>query len=261
MGHPGVEHFPNPGINAPSSKEDLLRRLSKLRLLGFFICLLILWNGVCDLIYGYSPDLSGSDYFSLKIWETVRTAGGRSHATVMLAQTAGWLYPFYALAYYLWWVGMRPAGLWLSGLPCGLLAYAILMIGGIQHCGWAFLSVLSQAKVVTGCTDQAFYNTAETFILEHFMLGDLTALAAFYMGSIWHAGAIISGRTSFPRWFVLVSPLGALVFTLVLGLIMPAPWAGLILAPFGTWFMLIPCLAVTLWLGRFSTPKPDQFPE
>ena len=61
------------------------------------------------------------------VWDTVRTAGHRPHWMVMMAQTAGWLYPFYALSYYHWWVGMRRAGSWLAHVPCGLLAYALLM--------------------------------------------------------------------------------------------------------------------------------------
>ncbi len=145
---------------------------------------------------------------------------------------------------------MRPAGFWLAHVPCGLLAYAVLMIGGIQHCGWAFLSVLAQAKAAAGSTDPAFYATAERFLVEHFLMGDLTALIAFYAGSIWHAVGILSGRTAFPRWFVVLSPLGVLVITAILGLCLPAPLAGLVIAPFGTWFMLVPCLAATFWLRR-----------
>lgn len=124
------------------------------------------------------------------------------------------------------------------------------MIGGIQHCGWAFLSVLAQAKAVAGSTDPVFYATAQEFLVAHFLMGDLTALLAFYAGSLWHAVAILSGRTAFPRWFVLVSPLGVLVLTMVVGFSLPAPLAGLVIAPFGTWFMLVPCLAATLRLRR-----------
>lgn len=166
----------------------------------------------------------------------------------MLAQTAGWLYPLYALSYYQWWVGMRRAGIWLAHVPCGLLAYAVLMIGGIQHAGWAFLSVLAQARSVTGCTDEAFYAMANRFLVEHFVMGDLTAVLALGAGSIWHAVGIVSGRTAYPRWFVVFSPCGVLALTLVVGACLPAPFAGFVIAPIGTWFMLVPCLASTVWL-------------
>ena len=110
------------------------------------------------------------------------------------------------------------------------------------------MSVLAQAKAVAGSTDAAFYNTAQQFIVEHFLMGDLTAILAFYLGPIWHAVGILSGRTAYPRWFLVVSPFGVLVITMILGLILPAPLAGVVIAPFGTWFMLVPMIATTVWL-------------
>lgn len=248
MNCPNIAHFSDHSSNMKDPDATMLRRWRRLRLLGVSISILMIWNGVCDLIYGYSPKLSGNEYFSAAIWDIIRTAGNRPHWIVMMAQTAGWFYPLYALSYYHWWIGMRRAGFWLAHVPCGLLAYAVLMIGGIQHCGFAFLSVLAQAKAVVGCTDEAFYATAERFIVEHFLVGDLTAMLAFNAGSIWHAVGVLSGRTAYPRWFVLLSPLGVLAITMILGLYLPAPFAGLVIAPFGTWFMLVPCLASTVWL-------------
>lgn len=253
MNRPSTGHSSEHGTNMPDPDAAMLRRWRRLRLLGISISILLIWNGVCDLIYGYSATLSGSGYFSAAVWDVVRTAGNRPHWMVLIAQTAGWLYPLYALSYLLWWVGMRPAGFWLASVPCALLAYSLLMIGGIQHCGWAFLSVLAQAKAVVGSTDQVFYATAERFIVEHFLVGDLTAVLALYAGAIWHAVAILSGRTAFPRWMVVVSPFGVLTITMILGLILPAPYAGLVIAPFGTWFMLVPCVAATVWL-RHNPP-------
>jgi len=89
---------------------------------------------------------------------------------------------------------------------------------------------------------------ANRFLIEHFVMGDLTAILAFNLGAIWHAVGILSGRTMYPRWFVVLSPFGVLVITMVLGACLPAPLAGFPIALFGTWFMLIPCLASTVWL-------------
>ena len=136
-------------------QSNVLR--NRLRLIGVVVSILILWNGVCDYIYAYSPKLSGLEYLSPAAWEVISTAGNRPHWMIMMAQTAGWLYPVYALSYYHWWVGMRRAGFWLAAVPCIMLAYALLMIGGIQHAGFAFLSVLSQAKALVGSTDNTFY--------------------------------------------------------------------------------------------------------
>jgi len=233
-----------------TDKIDNTKMRKRLLLIGVTVSILVLWNGVCDYLFAYSSQLSGSEYSSSAVFKLILSANGRPHWMVMLAQTAGWLYPIYALAYYHWWIGMRKAGFWLARVPLILLAYAILMIGGIQHAGFAFLSVLEQAKEVVGCTDEAFYSLANSYIIEHFIWGDLTAMIAFSVGSIWHAVGILSGRTMYPRWFLIVSPLGVLTITMVFGALLPAPFAGFVLALFGTWFMLIPTIASTIWLWK-----------
>ena len=230
------------------SDEAALKLRRRLRLIGVSVSILVLWNGVCDYLYAYSSKLSGLQYFSPLVLNVLTTSGNRPHWMVMVAQTAGWLYPIYALAYYHWWIGMRRAGTWLAAVPCVLLAYAIVMIGGIQHAGFAFLSVLAQAKAVVGCTDNTFYTKTSQFIVDHFVMGDLTAIIAFNVGTIWHAVGVLSGRTMYPRWFGVVSPLGVLTITATVGVFLPAPFAGFAIALFGTWFMLIPCVASTIWL-------------
>ena len=137
---------------------DNTKMRKRLLILGITVSILVLWNGVCDYIFAYSSQLSGAEYSSSAVYKLILSANGRPHWMVMLAQTAGWLYPIYALSYYHWWIGMRKAGIWLAHIPLIILAYAIIMIGGIQHAGFAFLSVLEQAKEVVGCTDEAFFS-------------------------------------------------------------------------------------------------------
>ena len=233
-----------------TAKIDNTKMRKRLLILGVTVSILVLWNGVCDYIFAYSSQLSGSEYSSSAVFKLILSANGRPHWMVMLAQTAGWLYPIYALSYYHWWIGMRKAGIWLAHIPLIILAYAIIMIGGIQHAGFAFLSVLEQAKEVVGCTDEAFFSLANQYMIEHFIFGDLTAIIAFNIGTIWHAVGILSGRTMYPRWFIIVSPLGVLTITMVIGILLPAPFAGFVLALFGTWFMLIPTVASTIWLWK-----------
>jgi len=233
-----------------TAKIDNTKMRKRLLILGVTVSILVLWNGVCDYIFAYSSELSGSEYSSSAVYKLILSANGRPHWMVMLAQTAGWLYPIYALSYYHWWIGMRKAGVWLAHIPLLILAYAIIMIGGIQHAGFAFLSVLEQAKEVVGCTDEAFFSLANQYMIEHFIFGDLTAIIAFNIGTIWHAVGILSGRTMYPRWFIIVSPLGVLTITMVIGILLPAPFAGFVLALFGTWFMLIPTVASTIWLWK-----------
>lgn len=239
-------------------KIDIDRLRFYLKVLGIGGSILILWNGVCDLIYGYSPALSGLGYFSPAAVTTVLTADGRPHWVMLIGQTAGWLYPLFALTYFHWWIGMRCAGFWLGTLPILLLVYAVMMIGGIQHAGFAFLSVLEQAKAVTGSTDPAFFGLANRYIIEHFLMGDLTAALALDAGAILFAIGILSGKTIYPRLFVVMSPLGALIITIAAGIVLPAPYAGYVLAPFGTWFMLVPNIAGALWLWNHMDAVPED---
>ena len=233
-----------------------------LKVLGVGGSALILWNGVCDLIYGYSATpLSGLDYFSPAVITTVLTADGRPHWVMLAGQTAGWLYPLFALTYFHWWIGMRRAGFWLGTLPILLLVYAVMMIGGIQHAGFAFLSVLEQAKAVVGSTDYIFFALANRYIIEHFLMGDLTAASALNVGAILFAIGILSGKTIYPRWFAIVSPLGTLVITVGVGILLPPPYAGYVLAPFGTWMMLVPNIAGALWLWNHIDVVPEDLIE
>jgi len=220
----------------------------RLRKLGVTVAILMLWNGVGDFIFAYSPKLNGAQYSTMMFWDAIRTANNHPHWLVMLAQTPGWLYPIYAFSYLIWWFGMRRAGFWLSTVPCALLAYALLMIGGVQHIGFAYLSVLGQAKALVGSTDPTFYAMAQRLLVEHFLWGDLTALVAFFGGTIWHGIGILSGRTMFPRWFIFLSPLGVLTIEMVVGNFLPAPFAGILLGMFGTWFMFVPTVAATVWM-------------
>ncbi len=60
-------------------RTDVKRLRSNLALVGIGLSILMLWNGVCDLIYGYSSELSGLDYFSSAVVPLIRTANGRPH--------------------------------------------------------------------------------------------------------------------------------------------------------------------------------------
>jgi hypothetical protein len=209
-------------------KLDIDRLRLCVKLLGIGGSILIIWNGVCDLIYGYSATLSGTDYFSSSVITMVLTANGHPHWIMLIAQTAGWLYPLFALTYFHWWIGMRRATFWLGTFPILLLVYALMMIGGIQHAGFAFL------------------------------MGDLTAILALDAGAFLFAIGILSGKTIYPRWFVIVSPLGTLIITVMVGILLPAPYAGYVLAPFGTWFMLVPNVAGTIWLWNHMDAVPEN---
>ena len=90
----------NPNELSPSDSvmTDNAKMRKRLLILGITVSILVLWNGVCDYIYVYSAQLSGADYSTSAVFKVILSADGRPHWMVMIAQTAGWLYPIYALA-------------------------------------------------------------------------------------------------------------------------------------------------------------------
>lgn len=76
----------------------LTQRQRRSLLIGVIVSLLMLWDDVGDYLYAYSALLSGKQYFSPQVWEVIITANHRPVGVIMIAQTAGWLYPIYALS-------------------------------------------------------------------------------------------------------------------------------------------------------------------
>lgn len=225
---------------------EIKAKFSKTQLIytGTIVALLTLWNGVCDYIYAYSSEMSGLDYFSPMLFDLLFTANNRSHTLIMIAQTAGWLYPIYALSYFLWYAVISPSNKRVI-FPLLLLSYAIIMIGGIQHAGFAFLSVVKQAELILSVNNNSFNNLVQQLINEHFLIGDLTAIFALFIGGIWLFLMILLKKTNLPSYASLYSPFGVYLIVFILGIISPAPIAGLFLGLFGTWMLLIPTIYIT----------------
>ena len=104
-----------------------------------------LWNLVGDLIY--TPlNASGKEILSDRL-PTLLHQTENSHALILFAQTAGWMYPLwgYLTASQLH-IGLKKAGFWWSTAACIAMVYAFCVIGGAQHSGWAFLTVLWQSE-------------------------------------------------------------------------------------------------------------------
>ena len=92
-------------------------------------------------------------------------------------------------------------------------------------------------------------------------MGDLTAALALNVGAVLLAAGVLSGKTIYPRWFVAATPLGVLIVTVIVGVLLPAPYAGFALAPFGTWFMLVPNIACAVWLWKSIDAAPQSVTE
>ncbi|CAB9504450.1 expressed unknown protein [Seminavis robusta] len=224
---------------------------------GFVVCMVCcLWNMIGDLIYAplYA---SGREILSPQLPVYLHQTEN-SHELLLLAQTSGWMYPIWGwLTASQLYIGLKPSeSFWWSSAPCLAMAYAFCVIGGAQHSGWAFLTVLWQSEHREACLQnskicQAYYEDSQIRIWKHFLMGDLPALWLF-ASSAWVFVSVIVNQSkgiSFPLWFNLCNPLATQVWVMGLTYFLDPPVAGLVGGPFGTWMILTTNLgcAYCLW--------------
>jgi Family of unknown function (DUF6796) len=113
--------------------------------------------------------------------------------------------PFYLIALWHLYEGIKPGGAWLSIPVAALLGY-VVTAGGAFHGSLAGLALIVQAGVGASAETQAVL----THLLEnaHRFVEPLQAVVflAGFLGSMWLGAAILSGHTAYPRWFLLANP-------------------------------------------------------
>ena len=113
--------------------------------------------------------------------------------------------PFYLIALWPLYEGIKPGGAWLSIPVAALLGFG-LATGGAFHGSIAVLALIAQARVGASPETQ----TVLTHLLAnaHQFVEPLQAVVflALFAGSMWLGAAILSGHTAYPRWFVLANP-------------------------------------------------------
>jgi Family of unknown function (DUF6796) len=113
--------------------------------------------------------------------------------------------PFFLIAIWHLYEGIRPAGAWLSIPVAALLGY-VASAGGAFHGSVAGLALILQARVGTSPETQAVLT--RLLADAHLFVEPLQAVVflAGFTGSLWLGTAILSGRTAYPRWFLLANP-------------------------------------------------------
>ena len=126
--------------------------------------------------------------------------------------------PFFLIAVWHLYEGLKPGGAWLAIPVAALLGYGLAAAGAF-HGSFAVPALIAQAK--SGASPET--RTVLTTLLEnsHQFSEPLQAVVflAFFASSIWLGAAILSGRTAYPRWFVLINPMiiqGVLIASYVL---------------------------------------------
>ena len=136
--------------------------------------------------------------------------------------------PFFLIAIWHLYEGIRPAGAWLSIPVAALLGY-VAAAGGGFHGSIAGLALILQARVGTSPETQAVLT--RLLADAHLFVEPLQAVVflAGFTGSLWLGTAILSGRTAYPRWFMLANPVLVHAILFASYLLTPNPVSTLLL--------------------------------
>jgi hypothetical protein len=198
---PDTANAQHPKGNSLIRKELLMiaqgRTLKLLRLTGIVGIITGIAMSIADISLLYS---SAGGYESDAMLLTVpmwRLLLGHYLGVLML--------PFYLIAIWHLYEGIKPGGAWRSIPVVALLGY-VAAAGGAFHGSIAGLALIAQAGV--GAPPEAQTVLTDLLANAHKFIEPLQAVVflAGFVGSIWLGAAILSGHTAYPRWFLLANP-------------------------------------------------------
>jgi hypothetical protein len=196
------------------------RALKLLRLTGIVGIITGLAVSIADISLLYSPAggyESDAVLLTIPMW---RLLLGHYLGVLML--------PFYLIAFWHLYEGIKPAGAWLSIPVAALLGYGVAA-GGAFHGSIAGLALTVQAGVDASPETR----TVVTHLLAntHQFVEPLQAVIflAGFVGSMWLGAAILSRHTAYPRWFVFANPILVHVVLFASYVLTPNPVSTLLL--------------------------------
>jgi hypothetical protein len=206
------------------------RTLKLLRLAGIVGIITAIAMSIADISLLYS---SAGGYESDAMLLTVpmwRLLLGHYLGVLML--------PFCLIALWHLYEGIKTGGPWISIPVVALLGY-VVAAGGAFHGSIAVLALIAQARAGSSPETQ----TVLTHLLAnvHQFIEPLQAVVflALFMGSMWLGAAILSGRTAYPRWFVLANPVLVHAVLFASYLLTPNPISTLLLPATASLSLLI----------------------
>ncbi len=116
------------------------------------------------------------------------------------------LLPLMALTMWHVYRGLAPASPWLAIPPPTLLAY-FLCTGSALHFAFPFVGLVLHERDRKSVGESDIAKRLYGRFRAAFTPLACVSGAAFVGGSLWLAAAILSGTTSYPRWFVIMNPL------------------------------------------------------
>jgi hypothetical protein len=171
--------------------------LTLLRLAGIVGIITGIATSIADISLLYSPAggyESDAVLLTIPMWRLVL---GHYLGVTML--------PFYLIAVWHLYEGIKSGGAWLSIPVAALLGYAAAA-GGAFHGSIAFLALIVQAGV--GASPDTQTTLTHLSANAHRFVEPLQAIVflAGFVGSMWLGAAIVSGHTAYPRWFLIANP-------------------------------------------------------
>jgi len=153
--------------------------------------------------------------------------------------------PLWLLGFFPLYIALAPAGKWLSIAPIACLAYLFALFPG-YHGSYALYAAGFQAGAAS-TPDTALVLSTLVQRLDSYHDSLISVISVFsVIGSLLFLVAVLSGKTLFPRWVVILTPLVSPLLQTYVEMI-PAPLGGFIRPAWGTlWFTAL-FLAATVF--------------
>ncbi len=152
--------------------------------------------------------------------------------------------PFWLLGFLPLYVALAPAGRWLSIPPVFFLGWLFSLFPGYHGSYALYAAGFHAQRDAPAALSETVTTLAERMHAYHDSLIMVIGVLSV-VGSVWLLVAIMSGRTLFPRWMVVLTPL-IVPLTQPLIEMLPAPFGGFIRPAWGTTLFTLLFLAATL---------------
>jgi len=161
---------------------------------------------VADIYSAYLPSMPMSSATSVSFDSVASILGGKSHEDHLVGSSLGqYFIPFHIFGWILLFFALAPTNM---SLRVSILVFSVYVtiIGTSVHASLIYAGAIARSG------DQITVNQVGEF----FNITTYSLVAGVLIFGVILAVLILLGRTLFPRWVVLISPLGYLVITTLL---------------------------------------------
>jgi hypothetical protein len=188
-----------------SINRSTIRVLGALAIFGGVLAVL------ADIYSAYSPGQVMTSSISVSLESVIHILKAKPHGDHLIGSILGQFFiPFHIFGWVLVYFSMKSAYPFLSKLVFVLAAY-VTIIGASLHASLLYAGAVGRD------------NNPDTIIQvgQFFDITGYSMVAVILILGLLIAGVILSGKSLYPRWVVVISPLGYLLITGVLLSIVP----------------------------------------